>query len=184
MAREFARIHTAIWNDDDFRALSWRAQHLYFVLDTDPELSYAGVTDWRPGRIAARAADWSIGDLYFAAQELAYAYFIVIDQDTEEVLVRSFLRHDGLLKQPRMAVSVTKSFGSIGSNKIRGVIVHELRRLRKSDEYADVAAWSDQRMKDVLKQRAINAKEDLDLDLDIPEGVVLPLDLPIGLGQR
>jgi len=45
MAREFAKIKASIWQDDDFRALPVEAQHLYFVVLTDPDLSYCGVAD-------------------------------------------------------------------------------------------------------------------------------------------
>src|SRR5699024_3338647 len=59
MARDHGRILTAIWSDDDFRRLTVGAQHLYLMLVTDPGLSYAGVTDWRPNRITPRAHAWT-----------------------------------------------------------------------------------------------------------------------------
>lgn len=176
MAKKFAQIRPDMWLDDDWRALTPAAQHLYLVMLTDPELSYAGVTDWKPGRIAQRAAEWSLGEVMRAAVELSYAYFLVFDQDTEEVMVRSFVRHDGLLSQPRMAVSVANAFGVIGSNKLRAVLVHELERLKK--ENGDLAAWEKPQMKTVLRQSGVDAKT-LDVDLDMPLGVGLGVGLPL-----
>ena len=77
MAREHSMINTAIWNDADFRALPWPAQHLYFVLWTHPGLSYAGVVDWRPARIAPMAGGWSVEMVQAAADCLAARLFLV-----------------------------------------------------------------------------------------------------------
>lgn len=175
MAKKFAQIRPDIWLDDDWRSLTAGAQHLYFVVLTDPQLSYAGVADWKPGRLSQRAAEWTLLDVMKAAVELSYARFLVFDQDTEEVLVRSYLRHDGLLTQPRMAVSMANAFGSIGSNKLRAVVVHELTRLKK--ENPDLPAWEKPQLKTVLRQNALNAKE-IDPDLEPPLGMDLGVALP------
>src|SRR3954447_16815038 len=105
MAREYARLRIDIWIDDNFRRLSPPAQHLYFVLLTSPSLSYCGVSDWRPGRIAAAAAGWTAEAVEAAGRELTECQYIVPDAGTEEVLIRSFIRHDGLMKESRVAVS-------------------------------------------------------------------------------
>ena len=42
MAREYSRVKVTIWADADFRSLTPRAQHLYFMLLTNPSLSMAG----------------------------------------------------------------------------------------------------------------------------------------------
>lgn len=175
MPKKFAQIRPEMWLDDEWRACTPAAQHLYLLLLTDPELSYCGVADWKPARIAQRAAEWTLLEVMRAAVELSMKFFLVFDQDTEEVLVRSYLRHDGLLLQPRMAVSVANAFGSIGSNKIRAVVVHELSRLRK--ESPDLGGWEKPQMKTVLRQASANAKE-LDVDLDLPLGVGLGVGLP------
>jgi hypothetical protein len=130
MARRYAQVRPDMWLDDDWRALTAPAQHLYLVILTDPGLSYAGVAEWKPGRLRQRAQEWNATDLLVAAQECSGRHFLIFDDETEEVAVRSFLRHDGLMKQPRMAVSMASAFGQIGSNKIRAAIVFELSRLR------------------------------------------------------
>lgn len=175
MAKKFAQIRPDIWLDDDWRALTKDAQHLYLLLLTDPEMSYCGVVDWRPPRIVQRAAEWSTIEMMRAAVELSYAFFLVFDQGTEEVMVRSYMRHDGLLSQPRMAVSVANAFGVIGSNKLRAVVVHELARLKKDNP--DLPAWEKPQVKTVLRQTTANPKE-LDVDLNINLGGALGGALP------
>lgn len=157
MARERATVNIDIWNDDDFRDLTDPAQSLYFKLMTHPKLDYCGVVDWHPGRIAALAREHEPDRVMVAAQELSDKFFCVFDQTTDEVLVRAFLRHDGLLKQPRLAVSAAKAYGAIASNKIRSVVVHELLRFKKQNP--DLPGWEKPQMMTVLKQRSVPVRE-------------------------
>lgn len=154
MAREFAKIKSAIWQDDDFRQLPPSAQHLYFVILTDPDLSYCGVGDWRPRRMLPKSAGWSIDDLHAAGAALTERRLLIVDEDTEEVLVRSFLRHDGVMQHNKLCVSAALAFASVASNTLRGVIVHELRRLR--EEFPEWPTWERQQVQEVLKRNAID----------------------------
>lgn len=156
MAREYARINIPIWQDDDWRALPAPAQHLYFVLWTHPLLTYAGVVDWRPGRLAAMASGWSSDEVQAAADCLEARLFIVVDTDTEECLVRSFVRFDGLMKQPRMAVSFANAFAAVASPDVRGVIVHEALKLRKLDP--DLPGWTRPQVVDLLERASLDPR--------------------------
>lgn len=169
MAREFAKIVNSIWIDDDWRALTVPAQHLYLVLLTDPKLSYAGVTDWQPKRITQKAAQWSQFEFYKAAAELSEAYFVVVDEDTEEVLVRSFLKNDEIMKHPKLSVSMAKAYADIASNKVRQALVHELQAL--ASRYPDWVGWTKPQVKEVLRQRATDPKE-MRTDLNVPDEVL------------
>lgn len=154
MAREFAKVKAGIWQDDDFRALPYQAQHLYFVILTDPELSYCGVADWRPKRMLPKSAGWTLTELESAANILAEKRLLIIDEDTEEVLVRSFLRHDGVMAHNKLCVSAATAYAALASNTIRGVVVHELRRLEQ--EYSDWPAWGRTQVRDVLKRNPLD----------------------------
>lgn len=154
MAREYAQVRLAIWGDDDFRALSPRAQHLYLTLLTSPSLSHCGVGDWRPKRIAALAAGWSAGEVEEAAAELVGKLFIVVDEDTEEVLVRSFLRHDGLMKQPKMATAMASAHAAVASTVLRRVIVHELQRLKQ--DHPELKGWGSEKASELLSKESVD----------------------------
>lgn len=143
MARTYARVKTAIWADDDFRTLPVDAQHLYFVLMTSSKLSFCGVTDWRPPRIAASAGDWTPAQVITAGEILHRSLYIVVDEVTEEVLLRSFIKHDGLMDQPNVAAAMVADYGHVASSAIRGVIVHELQRL--FEEHPELKGWRDQK---------------------------------------
>lgn len=140
MARTSAYFKTSIWGDD-FRALPSAAQHLYIAIWTSAGLSYAGVADWRPARIAKISADLTPEKVIEAGLLLHRDLYLVVDEETEEVLVRSFIRHDGLMEQPNVAAAMVRDYGKIASPAIRGVIVHELQRL--FEEAPELKGWRD-----------------------------------------
>ena len=148
MAREHSRVNITIWQDPEWRQLPAPAQHLYLTLWTHPGLSYCGVVDWRPGRIAAMSGGTTTEQINESADCLQARLFIVVDEDTEECLIRSWARFDGLLKQPRMAVSYANAYAEVASNDLRGVIVHETKKIRGLDP--GLAGWAKPQVKSML----------------------------------
>lgn len=140
MARTSSYFKTSTWNDE-FRALPISAQHLYIALWTSAGLSYAGVADWRPARIAKVAADLTPEKVIEAGLILHHGLYIVVDEETEEVLIRSFIRNDGLMEQPNVAAAMVRDYAKIASPAIRGVIVHELQRLFEAAP--ELKGWRD-----------------------------------------
>lgn len=157
MARDHARVNIAIWGSTEFRTLSPAAQHLYFVLVTSSTLNYAGVADWRPKRLAALSESWTEDDVNRAAHELSRERVVIIDEDTEEALVRTWIKHDGLIDQPRMAVSVANAYAGISSIMIRGVIVHELGKLKESKPA--LKGWAKPKLLEVLDEPETDPNE-------------------------
>lgn len=156
MAKDFAAVNVSIWGDADFRALPAPAQHLYLLLWTSPGLSYCGVHDWRPGRIAALSDGLTSKDVRVIADSLAARHFVVIDDDTEELLVRSWMRFDGIMKKPRMAISCVSAYAEVASSTLRGVIVHELHKIQSLEP--TWPSWVDDRVKKVLSEPSVDPK--------------------------
>lgn len=154
MAREYAQIRLSIWNDDEFRQLSPSAQWLYFLLLTHPTLTSAGVGDWRPKRLAALACGHDVAAVVEAGAELARRLYIVVDEDTEEYLVRSFHRNDDLLKMPNMATAAARAAAEVASSGIRGVIVFELNRLKR--ERPGMKGWGSQELLELMGGEAVD----------------------------
>ena len=150
MARDRANIFTNIWTDTDWRSLSGDEQHLYLLLMTHPDLSYAGVCDWRPGRLAKMRSDATKADIERLGKALQAKRFILVDEETEEVLIRSYIRHDGVLKQPNLSVSFVNAYGAAASPEIRMLIIHELKRL--FDEFPDWSAFKNEKVIALLKE--------------------------------
>ncbi len=129
MARNYANISTAIWRDDDFRALTVGAQHAYFLLATQPDISAAGVLPLTLGRWASRAEDSTIDTLELALAELAARRFIVIDRDSQELLVRSFVKWDGGYSNSKRRFAIRDAAEQIESDALRRALAAEFERL-------------------------------------------------------
>jgi hypothetical protein len=155
--RDRANIRTDIWNDDSFRALTGPAQLLYLQLLTSATLSYAGVADWRPKRLASISGGRAAAEVNKAAEELTQGLYIVIDEDTEEVLIRSFLKHDGLLQKPNVAKAMVTAWGRIYSLTLKGVVVHELNRLH--DRFPDWRGFTVPTVQELLRKGSVNPSD-------------------------
>lgn len=155
MARDHAQIHLRVWEDDDWRALSSNAQHLYWTLLAHPGMSYCGVVDWRPAKLSGFVGDWTVDIVEAAARELMERLYIVVDETTEEVLVRSYVRHDGLMKQPKMATAMATAHAAVGSVALRQIVVWELQRLKR--EEPDLKGWGSEKASALLDKPSLDA---------------------------
>lgn len=141
MARDHARIQVAIWNPgSDFRLLPASAQHIYLLLASAPRLSYCGVIDYFPTRIAALAKGLSATKVEAAVKVLESERFVVVDRDTQELLVRSYVRHDGVLQRTNMGKAMSRALEVVVSQRLRKAILKELSRLWTAD--STLAGWN------------------------------------------
>ncbi len=167
MPRKYAQTNTSLSGDPKWRALNPLAQNLYLTLWNAPKLSYCGVHEWRPGRLASLSTGLTRGDMEIIAASLEARHFLVIDRDTEEALIRSWIQWDGLMKQPRMAVSCVMAYAEVSSNTLRQVLVHELSKVRS--EHPDLACWRHEKVREVLAHPSVSAK-----DLPVPPDPFTP----------
>jgi len=135
MARTEARIFTSIWQDEHFLALPPTAQRLYMFLLSQPDLSYCGVMPLRERRWVPKAAGLTLSDIEqdLKALEAAGRMFVVTDETTGELLIRSMMRRDSAWKQPNLLKQARESAQAIESMKIRAILAAELRRLPLDD---------------------------------------------------
>lgn len=139
MARDHARIQLGIWNKDDFRALPASAQHTYLAIISAPRLSYCGVLDYIPGRLAALSKGTSASKVEASVKVLEAARFVIVDRTTSELAVRTYVRHDGVLQRTNMGKAMGRALEKVVSDRIRNAIYKELRRYYK--ENPDLAGW-------------------------------------------
>lgn len=157
MPRDHTRVNIDIWGDDEFRDLPVDAQNLYWRLWTSPERTYCGSHEWRPAKLVQSAGDWTMPRILAAAAILSERLFLIIDTDTEECLLRSWIKHDGLWKTPNMAVSMANARAALGSKTLRGVIVHEVKKLVEAEPKQ--GGWTRDEVKKMLAQNAIDPAE-------------------------
>lgn len=135
MARDHARVLTKIWRDDDeWRQLPIEAQHAYLMLLSQPTLSYAGTLSLTFSRWARMTTGQTVDSVEKAVRLLEDRRFVVIDWDTEELMIRTFLRNDGIYRQPnplKAAMRVARE--QVESDLIRTAMAEELRRVGRND---------------------------------------------------
>lgn len=136
MARDHARIKTSRQRDPDWRGLSVNAQWAYDAITTSEGLSYVGVVDYRPGRIAALAKGQTAKKVEAAVKELEAERFVVVDYQTEELLIRTYVRHDGVLARINMGKAMGRSLAKVVSLDVREAILVELARCYRDDKKA------------------------------------------------
>lgn len=140
MARDHARIKLAIWDDGDFLALKIAEQHTYMMLASSPGLSWCGVIDYIPSRFDHLADDMTPAKFVKAIAGLRDARFVVLDDRTQELLLRTYVRHDGVLDRVNMGKACGAAFEAVVSRRIREAIGDELARLIK--ERPDLSGWT------------------------------------------
>lgn len=133
MAREHARILTRIWDDPDFCGLPMHQQRLYFLLLSRRNMVSCGVLPLQVRKWAKGAKDTSEEDIVKTLAELEAGRYVFVDEDTEEVLVRTLIRNDGVLKVPNVFKAALKAALNIESPKLREVLAGELRKIGRGD---------------------------------------------------
>lgn len=129
MARGHGRILTSIWEDADFLALDQPQQRLYLFLISQPNLNHAGLLDLTLRRWARKAAGLSVAELDQLLAALEDARFVVVDDDTEELLIRSFVRNDGVWRMPKVMGAMVSGALEISSPKLRAALLGEMDRV-------------------------------------------------------
>lgn len=158
----YVQLQRRIKIDPEFTKLSPAGQWLYFTLLTD--VNHIGVADWNPKRLAMRAGACTPDFVKIAAQELIDSMFAVLDERSDEILIRSYMKYDGAHKQPNTCTSMTNAFGSVASTKIKNVVSFELHRIWETIDRKIKAGGID----DVAQKPIRKRWNTLELILDYP----------------
>lgn len=141
MARAYAKLYRDIWTDHDFTALPAAVQYLYLFLLSQPNLNAAGVLPLTIRRWAATAGHVKPEHIETDLRELEKARYVVTDYDTEELLVRTFIRNDALWRIPNTLYAVVRDAEVTVSATLRTALAYELASLpvdnldgKRSDE--------------------------------------------------
>lgn len=175
MARSYAAIHQRIWADPEWRALDLGAQHLYLLLISQPQMNLAGVLPLQLRKWASCVDGWDICDVAKALDRLHEARFVLVDEDTEEVLIRTLIRNDGSYKIPNVLKSLLQVAEGTQAASLRAALSDELGRLDPLDgkKAAEAAGW-------IAATRLVLGVSG---GPSGPGGEPLPEPLPEGLGE-
>jgi hypothetical protein len=127
MARSEARLKFGIWRDG-LDGLAPHARLLYVVLLTEPTVNHCGVGAVRPSKWATNAG-LEMDEMQTALEELVVGRYVVIDDRTEEILVRTMIRNDGVADQPNVLKGAIREALQTESPMLRRALAAELRKL-------------------------------------------------------
>lgn len=178
MAREYAKLLTRIWADSDFKALSGQAQRLYFQLISQPDMSMAGVVTLAEKRWSLQVGDQDQPHIEAALTELERHRFVVVDRNTQEVLIRSFIRSDAGWRSPTTMKGIDSSARAILSDSLKAEIRYEIGRLDTSKLSKKENSNTGRSTKEVVEAIAWGIQEDFEALSDTPTDG--PTDTPSG----
>lgn len=98
MARSHGKVLAKAWQDEDWTALAPKHQWLYMLLLSQPKLTLIGCLDYMPHRWARLAAGVTVEYIEAIVADLEACDKVVVDRATDELLIRTFVRHDGIEK--------------------------------------------------------------------------------------
>jgi hypothetical protein len=123
MARSHGIVKCSVWDvGSEFRSLPRDAQWAYVMLISQPQINNCGVLPFVPEKWARLCAGGTIDALEETLTELHDRAFIIIDDETGELLVRTFVKHDRIWKQPNLVTRARKEFLEIESETIRSYL--------------------------------------------------------------
>lgn len=127
MARTYGKLFTTMWRpESEYRLLTVGEQWLYEALISQPDLSHAGVIAYRPARWARLAANTTPESVIKLVEMLTEKRYLLVDMDTEEVLLRTFIRHDGGGNNPKMRKAISTAIALIESPTLQRTAAAEL----------------------------------------------------------
>ncbi|WP_143591567.1 hypothetical protein [Thermoactinospora rubra] len=107
-------------------------------LISQQDLQHCGVIALRERRWSKGAAGLTVDQVRADLEVLAERRFVVIDDDTEELLVRSLIRRDKVYAQPNVFKAAAEQIRAVSSPGIKAVLVEELRRLPAGELKGDL----------------------------------------------
>jgi hypothetical protein len=151
----------------------------------------AGILPLQIDKFAKGCDHTSEADIWSALRELSIADFAYFDEDTWEVFIRSYIRNDGVLKQPNIVKNALRCAKTIESAFLRSAMAIELRRLDRVDavecaEVLDPSGTASEDFKEAharLTEPFANPSETLPESMPENERVSEPLSNPAGRGR-
>jgi len=126
MARRYVPLlQSTFYFDADFRQLTPGAQRMYIVLLSDPHRSMIGVLPYRPRAWAATSTFTGLDDVDQAISELSSRRYVIVDMTTDEVLIRTVVKHD----PPRGAKLITamwRAWERVQSELLQRAVLDEI----------------------------------------------------------
>lgn len=121
----YVRVVRSIWTDPEWLELTSTEKLVYLQLISQPNISKCGVLPFVPRRWAHMHPDLSADDLIATLSALEAKRYVVVDRDTEELLVRTYLRYDEAWKQTNGTRGIQIEAQEIMSKRLLDHVIQE-----------------------------------------------------------
>lgn len=129
MARTFGKFACSMWQTgSEYRSLPRDAQWLYELLFSQASITPAGCLPLQPTKWANCASDTTVGDVRNALAMLVDRRYVLVDEDTEELMVRTFINHDGAVNNPKLVKAIEAAVPRIESARLRAAAADQLAK--------------------------------------------------------
>ncbi len=128
MARSYLQVSTGIWRKPSHRALSAEEQHMLFLIESQPDITAAGTLPLTLRRWAAMFRGGTIEGVRRVLANLEDAGRVVVDDDTEELLVVSFIEDDRGYRNSKRRPVIRRAASEAVSPAIRKALAREFER--------------------------------------------------------
>lgn len=135
MARSYGRIDVQRFHDTDWRALPLAEKAVFDMMLTHPKLSLCGALDLKYGSLCGYAPDLDVDALSGHLEALEAARFIAVDWDTDEAVIRTFVRHDGVLQNQNLGKGMWSAWIAVESPHLRKVVLDNLPDMAFEDRF-------------------------------------------------
>lgn len=170
---EYGKLYKSAWGDRDFKALAEGEQALYQKLISQSDTSLAGALTYAPVRWAGQTAGMTVADIESRMAGLVEKRYAMVDLETQEVLIRSYIRNDSGWRSPRTMLGVAGAVRRILSPLLRAAVSVELQRIDTSDLSDSISEKTNRSTRQVVD----GAISDLLLDTPADEQAVDTLSI-------
>lgn len=178
MARSYGVLKTSMWEPgSEFRLLSPTAQWAYMLLLSQPQISNLGLLAFTPEKWIRLANGATPQQVEAAIGELEERRYLIVDRDTGELLVRTFIKHDRVWKMPKLVTNARVLFRTVESEAIRSYLSRRHPWLVEADwDKARIEAFEDD-YQEPQEPPFDGPGKPLSIPLSIP--VSEPLSIPV-----
>lgn len=124
MPRNYGRIKVEVWEvGSDFKRLEVGPQWLYMMLVSQPVVSLVGTLVYGPRKWSRLAGGLTLEQLEQLVERLEAERYVLVDRETEELLIRSFVKHDEPWRLPNLLTGARLAYRAVESDTIRGYLL-------------------------------------------------------------
>lgn len=126
---KYVRVMRSIWSDREWLDRPAISKMVYLQLISQPNISKTGVLPTVLRRWASMYPDLEVDDIANAVADLTEHGFVVLDDDTQELLVRTYMRYDEMFTQPNGRKAIASAYDEIMSANLKRIVREELQAL-------------------------------------------------------